>query len=181
MTSVATTFREFLPTAVFLLKFVGIYLIGNFIYGAIISGYEPAPDPVTKVVTNNVSALLNIVGFETTVQHQVDKSTSVVQSGGKNIIAVYEGCNSLAVMIVFIAFVVAFGPWTMKLAWFFPTALAIIYICNLARVSLLYMVAIYSPEWLYYVHKYFFTAAIYGIVGVLWLVWIRINVSTQKA
>ncbi len=44
---------------------------------------------------------------------------------------------------------------------------------NLARISLLFWVALYLPDLVYFVHKYLFTAILFVIVFVLWIVWVR--------
>ena len=85
-------------------------------------------------------------------------------------------------MIVFVAFLVAFGGQRKKLSWFLPAGMVIIHLSNIARIALLYFVAVGYQHYFYYVHKYVFTAAIYVIVFLLWVIWVvKINGKSKTA
>lgn len=165
--------KEFTPTILFLLKFVGIYLVGNFLYGLYVTAYEPAPDPATHWVTDQTALVLTSCGWPTVVEDRPDKPTTKLNYDGRSILAVFEGCNGINVMIIFVAFLIAFGPLTKQLLWFIPVGLLIIHLMNLARITLLFWVSIYMKDYMYFVHKYFFTAILYVIVFILWVWWVR--------
>jgi exosortase/archaeosortase family protein len=76
-------------------------------------------------------------------------------------------------MIIFVAFMVAFGPLNKAIAWFIPMGLVIIHIANLGRILMLFFVAEYRPDAMYFIHKYVFTAALYLIIFGLWLLWLN--------
>lgn len=166
--------REFRPTIIFLAKFIGIYLIGNFLYGLYVSSYRPAPDPVTKMVTAQSAFVLDMFGYETQTANHPTKPTTRIDLGDRHIISVYEGCNGLNVMIIFIAFVVSFGSWHKKMWWFIPTGILLIHLANLARLAFLFEVTVSYPGYLYFTHKYLFTAIIYAMVVALWIAWVII-------
>ncbi len=84
-------------------------------------------------------------------------------------------------MIVFAAFLAAFGGSMKKLGWFLPLGIVLIHLSNLARIILLYVVAVGYQHYFYYVHKYVFTAAIYAMVFALWIVWVKINGERKEA
>lgn len=165
--------KEFSPAIVFLAKFVGIYLAGNLLYGIYITSYEPQPDPVTSLVTAQSSRILHMVGYETSARVHPTKPNILVLLNDRSIISVYEGCNGLNVLIVFTAFLVAFGPFSIHALLFWAGGLLIIHLANLLRVTALFYVALKYPSGLYFLHKYFFTAFLYLVVFVLWFVWIR--------
>lgn len=166
---------EFRPTILFLLKFVGFYVVGSLFYGLYITAFEPGVDPVTNLITRQSSFVLNLIGWET---HPIDltgKPTTYIEWNGKGIVSVYEGCNGLNVIIVFLSFVAAFGPFNKKLIVYLPISLTVIYLANIARIVLLFFVVIYFQSYTYFAHKYFFTASIYLVVLLLWFWWIRKN------
>ena len=167
------SFKEFLPTILFLVKFVGIYLVGNFLYGLYVTAYEPAPDPATQWVTEQTTVVLTACGWQADTNNPVNKPITNLKYKGKNILAVYEGCNGINVMIIFVAFLFAFGPVSTLLFWFIPMGLAVIHLMNLARITLLFWVSIYMTDYMYFMHKYFFTAILYVVVFVLWVWWVR--------
>lgn len=164
--------REFKPALFFLGKFLGIYIIGNVLYGFYIDAYQPKADPVTWWVTEQTSAGMQVVGEETTYQQNPYKPSIALMQEGDTIINIFEGCNGLNVMIVFIAFVIAFGGGGKHIWWFIPAGLVIIHLANLFRVGLLYFVARHYEQYFYYVHKYIFTAVLYLVIFILWAIWV---------
>jgi exosortase family protein XrtF len=173
--------KEFTPTILFLLKFVGIYVVGNFLYGLYVTAYAPAPDPVTHWITDQTASVLTSFGWPTISVALPDKPTTRLDFGGRIILAVYEGCNGINVMIIFIGFLIAFGPLTKQLFWFIPIGLLIIHVMNLARITLLFWVSIYMKHYMYFMHKYFFTAILYVVVFILWVWWVRKFTSEKDA
>lgn len=169
------SFQEFKPSIFFLLKFIGIYFILNISYGLFVHSCYPMSDPITNWVTDQTSSLLSASGWVTVVTKETQQATASIVFQGRAIVAVYEGCNGINVMIIYISFLFAFGPISKKLLWFLLSGILLIHLINLARIYLLFLVSIYLPDFLYFIHKYFFTAIIYVVVFVLWFVWIRIN------
>jgi exosortase family protein XrtF len=165
--------KEFKPTILFLTKFLGIYLIGNFLYGLYITSYEPKPDPVTHVVTVPTAGIINACGYPVETRDRAAKPTTDIVYLGSNILSVYEGCNGINTMIIFLAFLFAFGPISKPLWWFAPLGVLIIHLMNLGRISLLFFVTEYMPRAMYFTHKYFFTAILYVVIFVLWVWWVR--------
>lgn len=167
---------DFKPSLLFLGKFLGIYVLGNVLYGLYIASYQPSPDPVTREVTQQSSWCLNAAGELTTVRDHAGRASIAIVRDDASVISVFEGCNGINVMIIFVAFVVAFGGPLKKMLWFIPAGLVIIHLVNLLRVGMLYFTAIHFQSYFYYVHKYFFTAILYVIIFILWAIWvIRIN------
>ena len=167
------SFSEFRPTILFLVKFVGIYLVGNKLYGLYITSYDPRPDPVTHVVSVQTAFVLNTCGYDVNAEDRKQKPTTDLMHLGRAKLSVYEGCNGLNTMIIFVAFLIAFGPISKTLLWFIPVGLLIIHLMNLARISLLFFVSEYMPDAMYFTHKYFFTAILYVVIFVLWIWWVK--------
>lgn len=164
--------NEFQPTLVFLARFLVVYVVGNLIYGWFIYMYEPDVDPITHVVTNQGAWIVSQLGWESEAIDYAGKSTTSIRWNGRGIISVYEGCNSINVMIVFLSFLFAFGPLNRATFYFSMVSLSAIYVANLARIVLLFLIVIYYPDHSYFVHKYLFTAFIYLIVFALWVIWV---------
>lgn len=172
--------KEFRPTIYFLLKFLGIYLVGNLLYGLYITAYNPRPDPLTSIITVQSAAVANVIGFDASARPHERKPNVGLLSGERVVVNVYEGCNSLNVMIVFVAFVLGFGPLRKEMWWFIPAGLLIIYLANIARILFLYWITIDFPEQSYFAHKYLFTAFIYLIVFGLWVWWVVAILKLRK-
>ena len=165
-----------------MLIFLGLYLGGNVMYGLWIAYYKGSPDPATWAVTYQTSKVLHQVGYPVEMVENTQGPTVFLKNDGKIFLNIYEGCNGINVMIVFVAFLVAFGGQRKKLSWFLPAGMVIIHLSNIARIALLYFVAVGYQHYFYYVHKYVFTAAIYVIVFLLWVIWVvKINGKSKTA
>lgn len=166
-------FKEFKPSILFLVKFVGTYLVLNLLYGFYIESRHPRPDEATALVTRHTSFALSLLGEENTATESPTRPNVTLADGHREVIAVYEGCNGLNIIIIFLAFVLAFGKPGKKLLWFIPMGVAIIYLLNIARIATLFYVSKYMEQYLYFTHKYLFTAILFGGVFFLWYWWVR--------
>lgn len=163
---------EFRPTIFFLARFVGLYLALNLLYGVYVTAFAPRADPATAWVTHQTSLVLQVFGWENQTYNHPGKPTVFISYEGQGVVSIYEGCNGLNVAIVFVSFLVAFGPHRKALAWFVPLGFLLIHLVNLARIALLFYVSLRMPEFLYVTHKYLFTAVLYLVVMALWGAWL---------
>ncbi len=168
-------FTEFKPAIRFLLIFLSVYFGLNLMYGVWIESLGSNPDIATHWVSNQSAKLVSIVGDEAYAIPSTDRPTIKMVSGDKVILNVFEGCNGINVVIVFLAFILAFGGSTKKMMWFIPVGLLVIHLFNLGRIMLLYFLSYNHSTFFYYFHKYFFTAVIFGAVFFLWWLWIILN------
>ncbi len=164
--------KEFGPSIWFLAKFLGIYLAGNLLYGLYINSYVPEPDPVTIFVSEQTSFILSFLGQENETLVQGHKSGVLIYNDDRSVLSVFEGCNGLNVVIIFVGFLFAYGKPKKALLWFIPLGLLLIHLLNLARITILYYVTLYHPDLSYFMHKYLFTAIIYAGIFVLWIWWV---------
>jgi len=92
---------------------------------------------MSSIVGHQSAFALRYLGFEAfSLDVHSEKSTHVDIDNFARV-KVIEGCNGLAVMIMFLAFLLGFpGPWKQK-AWFIPAGLLVIHLFNIARVAVL--------------------------------------------
>lgn len=166
-------FQEFKPTIFFLLRFVGVYLLSNLLYGLYITRFYPGVDPITHFVTANTAGILKLFATDIAIADQSTRACTLLIEKGDAVLSVFEGCNSVNIIIIFLSFLLAFGPWNKKLVWFAMFGVLIIYLTNLFRILTLFFIASYSPKYMYFVHKYVLTAILFGVVLILWIVWLR--------
>lgn len=164
--------NEYKPALTFLAKFLAVYFVGNILYAMFIEHQGNRPDVITISTTAQTATCLSLAGFETTHRPNLYEPTVSLMSNNLAVVNVYEGCNGVNVMIVFVAFVFAFGGNNIQMTWFIPLGILIIHAFNLCRIVLLYFLATYSSEYFYYFHKFFFTAILYSVVFGLWLLWV---------
>lgn len=173
--------KEFKPTILFLVKFIGMYVVANLLYGLYVTAYSPNPDPATRMVSQHTASALQVLGWPAITQDDIAKPTTQLICEGESVLAIYEGCNGINVMIIFVAFLIAFGPVNRTLLWFVPVGLVILHAMNLLRIGLLFWVSLYMPKYMYFTHKYFFTAILFVVVFVLWIWWVKKYTKVKPA
>lgn len=165
--------KEFKPTILFLAKFIGIFVVANLLYGLYVTAYSPKPDPITSWVSYHTAFALQGCGWQAVTQDSETRPTTQLIFEERSVLSIYEGCNGVNMMIIFVAFLIAFGPIGRTLWWFIPVGLVILHGMNLARIALLFWVSLYMPDVMYFTHKYFFTAILYVVIFVLWIWWVK--------
>lgn len=174
--------ENFKPALFFLAKFLGVYFVGNVIYGLYIESCGNRPDVFTKVAASQTADIIHQVDAGIYSQLNENGPTVFVRDSEHIWLNIYEGCNGLNVMIVFVAFLFAFGGPLKRLVWFIPIGLLALHVANLGRLALLYFVTLHYEQYFYFVHKYFFTAILYLIVFILWIIWVaRFNPKPSKS
>lgn len=101
--------KEFKPSLLFVGKFLVIYLVGNLVYGLFYESYNNNPDPITQFVTVQTAQVLNLCSYNTDTETHPSEAKVMLKNDGLVVINVFEGCNGVNVIIVFVAFLIAFG------------------------------------------------------------------------
>lgn len=177
--------KDFKPTILFLVKFFAIYGILSFGYGKFISHYDslenPKTDPITSFVSFNCTNTSTIFGYEPLIirdDHLNSKSESEqtydsIWLSGKYAISVEEGCNGINIMILFLAFIIAFGGKLLNTLLFIPFGILFIHASNIGRLMLLALINVkYQGQAFHFFHKFGFTAIIYLSILFLWFLWV---------
>ena len=177
---VKSMLREFQPALRFVSFFVGVYISGNVLYGLYVALFSPGPDPATTWVTFQSAFLLTTFSEPVQAIARMSEPIVLITKQGKTILRVYEGCNGLNVMIVFISFVIAFDSGRKRILVFLLAGCVVVHVANLGRIMLLFYTALYRPSFFYYFHKYLFTAILYLVVIALWFIWIESDRRKSK-
>ena len=175
--------KEFRPSFLFLGKFLAIYFVFNIIYGIYVESYGNKADGITWWVSGQTTSILHSLGYDAgTRAHDIDPKV-VLLNGGDIVVNLFEGCNGINIMILFMAFIIAFSGKIKDMLWFIPAGFLFIHLANLARIVLLYWVYEDKPDYMYFTHKYLFTAVIYGAIFFLWVIWFTkfSNLRSQKS
>jgi exosortase family protein XrtF len=183
--SISGIYKENKEVIGFLLRFLGVYIFGNLIYGFAVTQYRPVPDPITILVARQSSVVIQAMGYSVqTYTSKVHETVLLTLKGGPVVLEVFEGCNGVNVMIIFSAFLIAVGKAPKTMVLVLAAGTLIIHLINLLRIGGLFWVAMNRPHDFYFIHKYFFTAVLYVLIFILWTVWLyillpRINDKTR--
>lgn len=160
----------------FLGLFFGSYIVLTLVYQAYLK-YLPSesyfPDFITHQVAEQSFQVIKFLGYNTFITKDPNSPSMLIGIENDYIVRIIEGCNSISVIILFIAFILAFwkGP-KATLVYIFIGGL-LIYLFNVLRVALLTLGLHHYPDYNDLLHNILFPLIIYGFVFLLWLLWIK--------
>src|SRR5690554_7241579 len=94
---------------------------------------------------------------------------------------IVEGCNAASVIILFVSFIISFAERFKKTFIFLLAGAVLIYVVNIIRIALLAIALYEFPDYQEVLHSVIFPAVIYGMVFILWIVWVRtLNAKPAK-
>lgn len=169
---------------IFLIKFFGTYALLFFLYSFYLEKTQESDGfyacaPITKTVADQAVWLLNLVGYSAENEQNLEEMSVKLIVDGYYIARVNEGCNAVSVIILFIAFIVAFSSKFTPTALYILFGSLLIYITNIVRIAVISIALIKFPEYKEVLHDLVFPTIIYGITFLLWFVWVRIFLKTN--
>lgn len=162
----------------FLIKFFGTYFILFAMYSYYLNGSQQRENgfecsPLTTNVAHQTSSFLNFIGYNvSTEQHDKEMSVKLLVDD-VYIARVIEGCNSMSIIILFIAFIIAFAGKLSTTIIYAIVGSLIIYGINLLRIAFLTIMLYKFPEQQNFLHGIIFPGIIYGTTFLLWVVWVK--------
>jgi exosortase family protein XrtF len=129
--------------------------------------------PITNIVAKQSVSVINAFGYEASAfQHNNELSLKVLVNN-KYIARVIEGCNGISVIILFLAFIIAFSGKIATTIIFGLLGSLLIYGLNIIRIALLAIGLYKYPKHESLFHDLLFPAIIYGFIVLLWLIWVK--------
>lgn len=169
-------FRKYKSVIGFVVLFLGTYIVLTVFYSVYLNLSKDSiypPDFITHLVAEQSSALLNGVGYDAEIVPHEAQPTMKLFVEGQYLARIIEGCNAVSIIILFIAFIIAFAENRKKTAIFILAGAVLIYAANIVRITIL-AVALYKyPNYEHVLHGVIFPGIIYGIVFLLWMLWVR--------
>ncbi|AOW09300.1 exosortase family protein XrtF [Flavobacterium gilvum] len=167
-------FVQYRPFLLFLASFFGTYILLTFLYQVFLNGFgENEVDAITRFVSGNTENVLSWFCKSVRFEEVNYEPSFVVYLFNQSVIRIVEGCNGISVIILFVSFVVAFsGSLKNTLLFIFGGSL-IIYVLNVFRIAVLTGLLYRFPEYTHLLHGVLFPLIIYGVVFVLWVIWVN--------
>lgn len=171
-------FAKYKPFLLFLGKFLLTYALLTFAYQMYLNQFDKAHfevDGLTQSVAYQTEQLLLLF-------HDSEQVSTLPHSGQASIKLYYnhqfvarivEGCNALSVIILFIAFVIAFSGKMRTTVLYILGGSLLIHILNICRIAILAMALYEFPEQEELLHGVIFPLFIYGVVFILWVIWVN--------
>lgn len=157
------------PVTSFLLKALGFFLAWYVVYEIWILPDGRLDARISVNIATTAAGLLEAMGYD------VYSFGRIVGIYGDSGVEVTDRCNGIAILGLYLAFILAYpGRWDQRAA-FSVLGLAIIYLTNLFRIALLTVLKVEWPEGFSFVHDFATTGIFYLVVFVMWIFWVKAN------
>mgnify|MGYP002630814245 CR=1 FL=1 len=166
------------PVIIFLVKFFATYFLLFGIYSSYLHKNQIKTPlyscaPITQIVANHTKMVAKWLGYHIYTEQHTKELSIKLMVGGNYTARVIEGCNSVSIIILFLAFIIAFTG-SLRATFFYGLfGLFLIYSINILRIIALSLLLYRYPEYQEPLHTLIFPAVIYGLVFVLWIIWVR--------
>ena len=175
-------FNKYRPVLQFIGVFLGVYLLLIFLYSLYLQydwGSQNHPDYITNLVAEQARSVSETLGYETKTYIDVAEPWVLYYVDNQFVLRVVEGCNSVSVLLLFAAFVMAFWQGLKRTLLFLFAGVVLLYGFNVVRVAL-FGIGLYEyPEYSTFLHDIAFPLFIYGVLFALWIVWIRSKMKNR--
>ncbi|QRM89289.1 exosortase family protein XrtF [Lacinutrix sp. WUR7] len=167
----------------FIVTFLLVYAVltvGYKFFLQFSSGDKYYPDYMTNLVAKQSKEILNALDYRVVLLPHPNEASLKLIINEKYVARVIEGCNSVSIIILFISFIIAFASKFKTTAIYILAGSVLIYIANLVRIVIL-SIGLYHYPWRKDIlHTVIFPAIIYGMVCLLWVIWVNGFSKTKK-
>lgn len=176
-------FVKYKSVVKFILTFLLVYTVLTFSYKLFLqysSGAKFYPDYMTNLVARQSKEVLNFLDYRVQILPHANEPSLKLIINEKYVARVIEGCNSVSIIILFISFIIAFSGKFKTTVIYVLAGSVLIYIANLVRIVFL-SIGLYHYPWRKDIlHTVIFPAIIYGMVCLLWVIWVNRFSKTRK-
>ncbi len=158
----------------------GVLSFGYKLYLDYSDGSTYYPDYATNLTAKQSESLLNSLGYDAHIEPHPDEPSMKLIINDKYVARIIEGCNSLSVIILFISFVIAFAGRLKPTIIYLLAGSVLIYAVNLFRIVVLSIGLFHYPWRRDILHNIIFPLIIYGMVFLLWMVWVNRFAALKK-
>ena len=137
--------------------------------------------PITKTVTNHSEYVTELLGYDVYTDQNYQELSMMFMVNEKYVVKIVEGCSSISIIILFLSFIIAFKGKLTHTILFGIFGIITIYTVNILRIVFLALAIYYFPEYQNILHNIIFPAIIYGMIFILWVIWVRKFSLTNRA
>lgn len=153
--------------SLFILKALGLYFIWYLLYDNWLLKDGWVDNFLIDHLVNSTYFALELIGYTAFTY------ADAVGVDGTHGVLIGAPCNGLELFALFSGFIILFPGKLIHKLIYIPIGLLIIHLLNIIRLVGLALVVVYSPDSLAFNHKYTFTIMVYGVIFLLWVVWIK--------
>ena len=174
-------FQKYRAVLKFILTFLGTYVVLVLLYDLYLDHYfsRGLPDLITRLVGEQTESFINSFGYDAMAAPSSMYPLMNLSVNDIFIARIIEGCNSVSLIILFLAFMLSFLGKLKPTLLYILAGMVIIYSMNVIRIGLLAIGLYEMPEHSHFLHKIAFPLVIYGTVFLLWIIWIMIYTKSS--
>ena len=129
--------------------------------------------PITEDVANKSVWVVQQFGYDCVAYQNSNELSLTVYIDERPVARVIEGCNSVSIIILFVAFILAFSSSFLATLSYIILGSVLIYAVNIFRIAIIGIALYEFPEQQRFLHQLLFPAIIYGLVLILWVIWVQ--------
>lgn len=161
------------------------YVILTTIYQFYLNSFDSASfevDSITERISVQVDKTIDFFQYDSNIEPHPKQNSMMLFVEKKFVARIVEGCNAISVIILFIAFVIAFKGDFKKTVLFVLAGSILIHLLNVVRIALIAIALYHYPQHEHLLHGVIFPLIIYGVVFLLWVIWVNqfSSYATQK-
>lgn len=162
----------------FIIVFSIVYFLFSVFYNIYIANTNAIyyPDVVTYNVSWFTKEILDLWSYNIKIEPDVVYRSQKLYLNNQPLFNIVEGCNGLSIIILFSAFVIALKSKSFMTLGYILFGSVSLYLMNVMRLVILTLGYYYYPQQKHLMHDVFFPLIIYGLLLLLWIIWIKINV-----
>jgi exosortase family protein XrtF len=162
----------------FLLRFFVSYFILSGLYQWYLSENQQTKpayscSPITNMVDQHSVFLGNLFGYHFYSKQDITELSKDLYVNDEFVARIVEGCNSISIIILFWAFIIAFKGKTTKTILYGLIGSLLIYGLNIFRIVIISIALYKYPKYSEFLHQIIFPAIIYGFTFLLWVIWVK--------
>jgi exosortase family protein XrtF len=149
------------------------FIVLTLLYQEFLDSFEDNKiDSITTSVARNTEQLLDLFPMDVVTEENKEETFIKLIYNHKYVARIIEGCNAISVIILFISFVVSFSGKLKPTLLFIFGGSVMVYILNVLRIAMLSVLMYHFPGQVSFLHGVLFPLFIYGVVFILWIIWV---------
>jgi exosortase H (IPTLxxWG-CTERM-specific) len=121
-------------------------------------------NPVTTLIASQAAWILNTLGMKV-------HANGIIISGEGFSVKILANCNAIFEIMLFLSAIIAFPALLKEKVFGGVLGTILIYLLNLLRVVLLFLIGAYSPQFFEGTHIYVAQSTFIVMVAIFWLFW----------
>ncbi|MCB9170802.1 MAG: archaeosortase/exosortase family protein [Flavobacteriales bacterium] len=161
------------PVVRFLVTAALLYLGWYLFYELVVHPWGRIDHAVIDGLIWTSGTILSALGYALIPEPANAEMIRTIGVEGGSLLWIGDPCNGVSLFAVFLIFLIAYpGPLRHKL-WYAPLGLTLIFLVNALRIVALCIIVSIDYELLNFNHDYTFYVVVYGVVLLLWVIWVR--------